>query len=122
MNNKFQQEVLRDHDDHKGANITLNIKGEDYHFNVEVNRLPATEDNRLLRINHNLDSEVLVHIVKSGDFKIPTVTYSDDKTHCYVTFYNYSVHIKLDDTSCIIFEVINPSHDENPISSRTMRM
>jgi hypothetical protein len=108
--NKFNPEELVNYENQKGANITLEIKGNETVFNVWIDDID--EGNTTLRVIQDFEDDILVHIVHLEDFKIPLVTYSDDKAYCYVTFNDYSVHLKLDD-ECITFDIWNSTDDEN---------
>jgi hypothetical protein len=112
--NNFKPEELVDYEDQKGANITLEIEGNESVFSVWIDILE--EGNTTLRVIHDFEDDILVHTVELEDFKIPEVTYSDDKTYCYITFNGHSVHVKLDD-ECVVFDVWDSSNEDGTANS-----
>tara|TARA_B100000809_G_scaffold240744_1_gene263340 strand:+ start:829 stop:1215 length:387 start_codon:yes stop_codon:yes gene_type:complete len=114
MINKFKPEELTDYDDQKGANITLEIDGNESVFSVWIDVLD--EGNTTLRVIQDFEEDILTYTVEPEDFKIPEVTYSDDKAYCYITFNGHSVHIKLDD-ECVVFDVWDSSDEDGAVDS-----
>lgn len=95
----------------KGMIIGFSHEGKRFGLHVWVDN--SEPDNVLLRttLDGNPDSLILV-TVELSDFTSPDVSYSEDKTYCYVTFNNNSLHIKLDDEG-VVLDVWDSQNDEH---------
>ena len=95
----------------KGVDINVENEGVSTVFNVWCDTIDI--DNPSIRVAINNDRETPIFVsVEDSDFKEPEVSYSDDKSHCYVTFDNYSLHIKLAHEG-IVFDVWDKTDNEN---------
>lgn len=110
MKAQFVQQKLTDFERQKGCNITIKSEDTETLFNIWCDTLEA--DQTTIRVTENNDGELLIVTASNVDFKLPTVSYSDDKTFCYITFYNNSVHIKLNEEG-IVFDVWDSTDEEN---------
>ena len=91
--------------DFSGSKATLNVWCD----NEEGNTILRTT------LNNSADSLLLV-IVEKADFKQPSVTYSDDKTYCYVRFASNTLHIKLEDEG-IVLDVWNDGNEHESVDT-----
>jgi hypothetical protein len=73
-------------------------------LNVWVDTMDTDEMAQLtLRatLNNGADSLILC-TVENSDNRAPVVTYSDDKTYCYVTFDKHALHVKLEGEGLVL--------------------
>jgi hypothetical protein len=101
MTTKFTSIKPTNFDKQKGVDIDIEHNGEVTTFNVWCDIIDT--DNPIIRtsINNGSDSLILTS-VEMADFKEPDVSYSDDKTYCYVTYASNSLHIKIDDEGIVL--------------------
>jgi hypothetical protein len=102
MSASFKHIKLTQFAGQKGCDITIVHKGAKSIFNVWCDTLEPAHST--IRVTHDNDVELLVVTVDKSDFKLPAITYSDDKLYCYLTFSHHCVHIQLDDEA-ILFDV-----------------
>lgn len=97
----------------KENGIIVGCEHEGYRFGLHVWVDNSEKEGITLRttLDDSPNSLILV-TVSPEDFIEPTVTYSDDKTYCYVTFNNNSLHIKLESEG-VVLDVWDCEDDQN---------
>ena len=101
MKASFKGSNLTDFIDQKGCDVTIERGGKLTVFSVWCDAIEPTH--RTVRVMQNdSDGELLIVTVEESDYKVPSVTYSDNKSYCYITFNSVSIHIKLEDEGVVV--------------------
>ena len=100
MKASFKGSNLTDFIDQKGCDVTIERGGKLTVFSVWCDAIEPAE--RTVRVRQNDERELLIVTVDKLDYKVPSVTYSDNKSYCYITFNSVSVHLNLDDEGVVV--------------------
>ena len=101
MNALFKGSNLTDFSCQKGCDVTIeSCEGKLTVFSVWCDAIEPAE--RTVRVRQNDERELLIVTVDKLDYKVPSVTYSDNKSYCYITFNSVSVHLNLDDEGVVV--------------------
>lgn len=93
----------------KGIDIVVSDEGYSITLNVFCD--VSERDNPTIRVSVNGGADNLILVsVNADDFKEPGVSFSEDKSYCYVVFSNNGVHIKLEDEG-VVLDVWDSSND-----------
>lgn len=107
--NTFKQANTTSFNKQEGVNLLIGTESGDLKVSIFV----CTIEGSQLKVEFedhpyfNLDVSV-----NEAEFTKPTVSYSDDKSFCYVKFGQISVHVKIGDEG-VIFDVWDSDDEEN---------
>jgi len=110
--NKFEKVVQTDFEKQKGANVQ--IIGDEGSALLNVWADIIDNDDPRFFVTLNNDNELLIVNVDTSEFKLPDISFSDDRTYCYLKFNKCQVHIKLEGEGVVIdvWDMTDPTEEE----------
>lgn len=108
----FQKVENTDFDNQKGADISICNGEQSSLLNVWVDNIE--KDDVRIFVTHENNDELLRIMLDSSEFKLPEISYSEDRSYCYLTFNDVQIHIKLEGEGIIIdaWDMSEPSYEE----------
>jgi len=113
---QFQEVVITNSSKQKGASVPIANTEHSATLNVCVDIAETNEPSITVKLNNK--EQVLFTDTSMEEFVLPTISFSDDRTYCYLIFTDFQVHIKIECEGVIIdVWLLDKSDDEQVVES-----